>query len=261
MIMENNNQIINAVFQPDALRHIYQVDSRTARMLEFYAEERFDTLWERQRRFLLLLLWLVRTRLHRRTKRMLDLVLVCIGLVLVVPIMVITALAIKLESPGPVLFKQTRVGKWGRLFTCYKFRSMYIDAEAHLADLQAQNEADGPVFKIKNDPRVTRVGRIIRRLSIDELPQLFNVLRGDMSLVGPRPALPDEVVQYSCDQARRLQAIPGLTGLQQVSGRSDISFTQWIELDLEYIWQQSLLQDIVIILKTIPVILLGKGAY
>lgn len=175
--------------------------------------------------------------------------------------MALVVILIKLESPGPVLFRQKRVGKWGQTFTCYKFRSMYIDAERRLDELRALNEADGPVFKMKNDPRVTRVGRIIRKLSIDELPQLFNVVKGEMSIVGPRPALPDEVAQYSCDQIRRLNAMPGITGLQQVSGRSNIDFQQWIAFDLQYISEQSLRKDIEIIIKTIPAVLFSRGAY
>ncbi|HEU5088477.1 MAG TPA: sugar transferase, partial [Roseiflexaceae bacterium] len=130
-----------------------------------------------------------------------------------------------------------------------------------LKDLMAKNEADGPVFKMKADPRVTRVGRIIRKLSIDELPQLFNVLKGEMSLVGPRPALPSEVAKYTYEQIGRLHAIPGITGLQQVSGRSDIDFKRWVELDLQYIAEQSLWKDIKILLRTIPAVLFSKGAY
>jgi lipopolysaccharide/colanic/teichoic acid biosynthesis glycosyltransferase len=138
---------------------------------------------------------------------------------------------------------------------------MYVDAEQRLRELQAQNEADGPVFKMKRDPRVTRVGRVIRKLSIDELPQLFNVLKGEMSLVGPRPALPSEVAKYTYEQIGRLHAIPGITGLQQVSGRSDLDFKRWVELDLQYIAEQSIWKDIEILLRTIPAVLLGRGAY
>jgi lipopolysaccharide/colanic/teichoic acid biosynthesis glycosyltransferase len=138
---------------------------------------------------------------------------------------------------------------------------MYVDAEQRLRELQAKNEADGPVFKMKRDPRVTRVGRVIRKLSIDELPQLFNVLKGEMSLVGPRPALPSEVAKYTYEQIGRLHAIPGITGLQQVSGRSDLDFKRWVELDLQYIAEQSIWKDIEILLRTIPAVLLGRGAY
>jgi lipopolysaccharide/colanic/teichoic acid biosynthesis glycosyltransferase len=138
---------------------------------------------------------------------------------------------------------------------------MYVDAEQRLRELQAKNEADGPVFKMKRDPRVTRVGRVIRKLSIDELPQLFNVLKGEMSLVGPRPALPSEVAKYTYEQIGRLHAIPGITGLQQVSGRSDLDFKRWVELDLQYIAEQSIWKDIEILLRTIPAVILGRGAY
>ncbi|MEJ2749348.1 MAG: sugar transferase, partial [Anaerolineae bacterium] len=182
-------------------------------------------------------------------------------LIFVSPFMGLVALIIKLDSPGPVFFQQERVGKWGKTFGCYKFRSMYVDAEARKAELMDQNEADGVVFKMKNDPRVTRVGRIIRKLSIDELPQLINVIRGDMSLVGPRPPVPIEVAQYKFDQLHRLDTIPGITGLQQVSGRSNLDFKRWVELDLEYIAEQSLLKDIEILLRTIPAVIFGRGAY
>ncbi|MBO9310687.1 MAG: sugar transferase [Chloroflexus sp.] len=194
-------------------------------------------------------------------KRVLDVTVAIIAIILTAPIMLITAILIKLESPGPVIFKQVRVGKDGEHFYCYKFRSMYVDAEQRLRELQAQNEADGPVFKMKRDPRVTRVGRVIRKLSIDELPQLFNVLKGEMSLVGPRPALPSEVAKYTYEQIGRLHAIPGITGLQQVSGRSDLDFKRWVELDLQYIAEQSIWKDIEILLRTIPAVLLGRGAY
>ena len=197
----------------------------------------------------------------RNLKRALDLFVGLVGLIIAAPIMILTALAVKLDSPGPILFRQTRVGRWGEHFPCYKFRSMYMDAEQRLADLMALNEADGPVFKMKNDPRVTRVGRLIRKLSIDELPQLFNVIKGEMSMVGPRPALPREVSQYEYDQIRRLHAVPGITGLQQVSGRSNVDFKRWIELDLQYIAEQSIWKDIEILLKTIPAVLASRGAY
>ena len=138
---------------------------------------------------------------------------------------------------------------------------MYTNAEEIKAQLMAQNEADGPIFKMKNDPRITKVGKIIRKLSLDELPQVFNVINGDMSLVGPRPAVPKEVVEYTPHQLRRLDAIPGLTGLQQVSGRSDLDFEQWIAYDLQYIEEQSVVTDVKILLMTVPAVLTGKGAY
>ena len=237
------------------------LDEKTVRMLEIYDKQSFKSQRSAQRLRFTLVMWVIRTKIISGLKRPLDVIVASIALMVFAPIMLITALLIKWTSPGPILFKQTRVGKWGEEFQCYKFRSMYIDAEKRKAELMALNEADGPVFKMKNDPRVTSVGRYIRKLSIDELPQLFNVLKGEMSLVGPRPAVPKEVAQYEYDQLRRLDAIPGITGLQQVSGRSNLDFKRWIELDLEYIAQQSLLKDIEILLKTIPAVLFSKGAY
>ena len=209
------------------------VDQKAARMLEIYATQRFLNFQSSQRLRMSLLWWVIRRKIMRNLKRGLDLFVAIIGLIFVSPIMIITAIAVKLDSPGPILFRQTRVGRWGEHFPCYKFRSMYIDAEQRLQELMALNEADGPVFKMKDDPRVTRVGQIIRKLSIDELPQLFNVIKGEMSLVGPRPALPREVAQYEYEQIGRLNAVPGITGLQQVSGRSNVDFKRWIELDLQ----------------------------
>lgn len=236
-------------------------DAKSQRMLEIFAERRFQRNRANQRLRFTLSLWVIRTKLLARLKRVLDVSVASIAIVLTSPIMLVTAILIKLESPGPVIFKQVRVGKDGEHFYCYKFRSMYVDAEQRLRELQAKNEADGPVFKMKRDPRVTRVGRVIRKLSIDELPQLFNVLKGEMSLVGPRPALPSEVAKYTYEQIGRLHAIPGITGLQQVSGRSDLDFKRWVELDLQYIAEQSIWKDIEILLRTIPAVLLGRGAY
>ncbi|MBX3013832.1 MAG: sugar transferase [Caldilineaceae bacterium] len=236
-------------------------DPKVAHILQMYAAEEFPATRAERRLQMRLLLWSIQLQIVQRLKRGLDLVLASVAVLALMPLMLLTALAIRLESPGPVIFKQARVGKWGKPFTCYKFRSMCIDAEARKKELLKQNEVDGPIFKMQVDPRVTRVGRIIRKLSIDELPQLFNVIKGDMSLVGPRPPVPQEVSQYKFDHLRRLDAIPGLTGLQQVSGRSDLSFERWVELDMQYIAQQSLRKDIEILLKTIPAVLLGKGAY
>ena len=195
-------------------------------------------------------------------KRLLDIVAATILLILLALPLLTIALLIRLESPGPVLFRQTRVGRWGQLFTMWKFRSMYIDAEARKAALLAENESGGGViFKMKHDPRITRVGRFIRKASIDELPQLWNVLVGDMSLVGPRPALPSEVNQYSLADRRRLEVIPGITCIWQVSGRSDIPFPEQVKLDVQYIESSSFGNDILILLKTVPAVLLGRGAY
>jgi len=236
-------------------------EEKVVQMLKIHENQAFQRPAFRSRIRLVLTWWVIRNKVNQHAKRALDLTLSIVALVFVLPILLLTALVIKLDSPGPVFFRQKRVGKWGRTFDCYKFRSMYIDAEARKKELMALNEADAIVFKMKNDPRVTRVGRIIRKLSIDELPQLFNVIKGDMSLVGPRPPVPIEVEQYEFDHYRRLDAIPGITGLQQVSGRSTLSFKRWIELDLEYIEKQSLWKDIEILIKTIPAVISGKGAY
>lgn len=195
-------------------------------------------------------------------KRLLDLAVGGLMFILALPIMALAALAIKLDSPGPVIFAQTRVGKDGRLFTCYKFRSMRQGAEKEKQNLLHLNEADGPLFKIRDDPRCTRVGRILRRTSIDELPQLINVFRGEMSLVGPRPPEPAEVEQYQPWHRQRLSVTPGLTGMWQVSGRSQVSsFDEIALLDIWYAENWSIGLDIKIMLKTIPVVLFGTGAY
>lgn len=236
-------------------------DEKAAKMLKIYAHQSFKNPSVGQRMRLRMIWWVIRSKLADNLKWFFDFIVAFTVMLVVSPIMIITALAVKFTSPGPILFSQERVGKWGEPFQCYKFRSMYIDAEERKAELMAQNEADGPVFKMKNDPRITPVGRFIRKFSIDELPQLFNVLRGDMSLVGPRPAVPKEVAEYSYDQLQRLGAVPGITGLQQVSGRSDLDFTRWVELDLQYIEEQSLWTDIKILLKTIPAVVFARGSY
>lgn len=194
-------------------------------------------------------------------KRFVDVIVSTILLLFLTPLMLLVALAIRLESRGSVIFKQTRVGHKGGLFKVYKFRSMYDGADKELARLAKKNEADGPLFKIREDPRITRVGHFIRKTSLDELPQLWNVLRGNMSLVGPRPALPREVAQYQDWHRKRLEAPPGLTGLWQVSGRSDVTFDEMMLLDIYYTERWSLMLDIMILLKTIPAVLLQRGAY
>jgi len=201
------------------------------------------------------------SRVGRLLKRALDAVLAVLVLTLMALPMALVAWLIRLESPGPALFRQIRVGERGRQFTIYKFRSMRINAEAELDQLWEYNEARGPLFKIRNDPRQTRLGRLLRRTSFDELPQFFNVLRGEMSVVGPRPALPHEVEQYLPWQRQRLEVQPGITGLPQVSGRSDLTFDESCLLDIYYIENWSLGLDITIILRTIPRVLLGNGAY
>jgi exopolysaccharide biosynthesis polyprenyl glycosylphosphotransferase len=198
---------------------------------------------------------------QRVAKRALDITVAATLLVLAAPLMLLIALAIKLDSPGPVIFRQRRVGKDGRLFTFYKFRGMVADAEARLHEVAHLNEVNGPIFKSRRDPRVTRVGRVLRRTSLDELPQLWNVLRGDMSLVGPRPPLPSEVAQYEPWQRDRLLAQGGITGLWQVSGRNLLGFEDMVRLDLEYITRWSLWLDLCILLRTVLVVLTARGAF
>lgn len=195
-------------------------------------------------------------------KRILDIVISFMGIIFLSPIFLIIGLLIKVEDGnGNVIFKQVRVGKDGKEFVMYKFRSMVANAEELKAKLMDQNEAIGPVFKIKDDPRVTKVGRFIRKTSIDELPQLFNVLKGDMSLVGPRPPLPEEVVQYTPYEWQRLSVKPGLTCYWQVSGRSSLPFDEWVRLDLKYIQERNLLVDLKLIIRTVFVLFGSKNAY
>jgi len=195
-------------------------------------------------------------------KKMIDVIGSVILLVVLSPILALTYLAVRLTSPGPAFFVQTRVGRDGRHFNFYKFRSMYQDAETRRMTLEEQNESrDGVIFKMKKDPRITPVGRVIRKFSIDELPQLWNVLKGDMSLVGPRPPIPSEVAKYTLEERKRLNVIPGLTCLWQISGRSDVPFHEQVRLDKEYIRTHGFWNDLKILLKTIPAILTGKGAY
>ena len=193
-------------------------------------------------------------------KRLIDIVISLFLLILCLPLFIILPITIKATSPGPVFFKQRRVGFNGRIFTMLKFRTMAKDAESMKTDLMDLNVLKGPVFKIKNDPRATKVGRFLRKSSIDEIPQLINVLKGEMSLVGPRPPIPDEVDQYKLDDRRRLSMKPGITCLWQVCGRNEIPFEEWMKLDRQYIDQWSLWLDFKILLKTIPAVLKGVGA-
>jgi exopolysaccharide biosynthesis polyprenyl glycosylphosphotransferase len=195
------------------------------------------------------------------SKRVTDLAITSVLFVLAAPLLGAVALAIKLDSSGPILFRQQRLGRNGEPFEMLKFRSMIRDADRHLETLRERNEAEGPMFKIRRDPRLTRVGRVLRRLSLDELPQLINVLRGDMSLVGPRPPLPSEVAKYEPWQLGRLRARPGMTGLWQVSGRSEVPFHDMVRLDLHYIRNWSLQMDVEILLRTVPAVLSNRGAY
>ena len=203
-------------------------------------------------------LWLV---YEGTLKRALDVLLATLGLVASLPIWVGVMVAIKLDSRGPAIFVQDRVGQHGRRFRFYKFRSMRVDAERRMVEVESQNEVSGPVFKMRKDPRVTKVGAFLRRTSLDELPQLINVLKGDMSLVGPRPPLPKEVQQYRPSDMVRLSVKPGLTCLWQISGRSNLSFDEWMEFDRHYVRNMSLWLDLIILARTVGAVLSMRGAY
>jgi lipopolysaccharide/colanic/teichoic acid biosynthesis glycosyltransferase len=196
-----------------------------------------------------------------RGKRIFDIVGATITLVLASPIMVAAAIAVRLSSPGPILFVQRRSGHGGRAFAMYKFRTMHVDAEAMKASLRHLSEQDGPAFKMRNDPRVSRLGRLLRQSSIDELPQLFNVLKGDMSLVGPRPPTLDEVQKYRHWYLRRLDVTPGITCIWQVSGRAQVTFESWMRMDIRYIQGYSVWQDVALLTATVPAILFRRGAH
>lgn len=198
---------------------------------------------------------------QRYGKRALDLFASSLALLLVWPLVLAIAVAIKLEDGGPIIYCSDRVGIGARVFRFYKFRSMVKGADTRRDSLQHLNEVDGPVFKMADDPRITRVGRWLRRTSLDELPQVWNVLRGDMTLVGPRPPIPDEVFEYEAWQLQRLSVRPGLTCLWQISGRSRIGFDEWMRLDMEYIDRYGFLLDLWILLRTIPAVVSGEGAY
>jgi exopolysaccharide biosynthesis polyprenyl glycosylphosphotransferase len=202
----------------------------------------------------------IRMSYSRFWKRLFDLVVAILLFIVLAPLLLTIAMLICLDSPGGIFFKQTRIGKSGRYFTMWKFRSMIKNADQQKHELHNEM-AGGILFKVKRDPRITRVGRFIRRFSIDELPQLWNVIIGDMSIVGPRPALPEEVIHYTPHQRQRLNVTPGITCFWQITGRSEISFHQQVELDLHYIANQSFRTDMLILLRTIPAVLSGKGAY
>ena len=208
------------------------------------------------------LVWRYLVNGSRLAKRALDWVASLCSLVLLSPLFALIALLIKIEDRGPVFFPQTRVGLFGREFQMFKFRSMHVDAEQRLRELLEKNQhGHGVTFKIKNDPRITRVGRWLRKYSFDELPQFYNVLIGDMSLVGPRPPLPREVARYSLADRRRLAIKPGITCIWQISGRAEIDFPGQVALDVRYIESRNLRQDVKILCKTIPAVLRGTGAY
>lgn len=200
-------------------------------------------------------------RAYLVAKRFLDILLAGLALVVLSPIFLITAIAIKLEDKGPVFFTQPRAGKDMVPFKMYKFRSMYVNADAKLKEMMVDNEQTGHAFKMKNDPRITRVGKVIRRLSIDELPQLINIVKGDMSIVGPRPILVFQMEECDAYDQQRLIVQPGLTCYWQIGGRANIKWDQWVELDLKYIDDMSLWTDLKMIVKTIPAVFVGDGAY
>jgi len=201
------------------------------------------------------------SRCYAVAKRVIDVTGALVALLFIALPMGLVALLIKLESRGPVFYAQYRLGENGVPFRFYKFRSMVVDAERIRSDLEEANEASGPIFKIRQDPRMTRIGRLIRKASLDETPQLLHVLFGQMSLVGPRPPLPEEVENYQPWQLERLAVRPGLTCIWQISGRSDIPFDRWVELDIEYVRTRNLLLDLKILLLTVPAVLSGRGAY
>ena len=198
--------------------------------------------------------------LYEVIKRIIDIVASFTGLIVLSPLMLVVSILIKLESKGEVIFKQKRVGLNGKEFYMYKFRSMVINAEELKAELESQNEMSGPMFKIKDDPRITKIGKFIRKTSIDELPQLINVIKGDMSLVGPRPSLPKEVKKFEQWMMERLEVKPGLTCIWQISGRNNIDFEDWMKLDIKYVRERSLVLDFKLIFKTIFVLFGDKNA-
>ena len=202
-----------------------------------------------------------KSKIYLYAKRFFDIFLAGIALVILSPIFIITAVAIKIEDNGPAFFTQARAGKNMQPFKMYKFRSMYVNADAKLKELMESNEQTGHAFKIKNDPRITKVGKVIRRLSIDELPQLINIVKGDMSIVGPRPILVFQMEECDEYDRQRLIVQPGLTCYWQISGRANIKWDQWVELDLKYIREMSLWTDLKMIVKTVPAIFTGDGAY
>jgi lipopolysaccharide/colanic/teichoic acid biosynthesis glycosyltransferase len=190
-----------------------------------------------------------------------DFVVATVVLLFLSPVIAVAAFTVKCTSPGPVIFRQKRVGRMGEPFDVLKLRTMVADAEQRLDEVRDLNEASGPIFKVRNDPRITRVGKVLRKCSLDELPQLWNVIRGEMSLVGPRPALPSEMALWTADLQERLRVRPGITGMWQVSGRTDTTGGDYVRLDLYYVDNWSLVIDMIILLKTVPAVISGRGAY
>ena len=204
---------------------------------------------------------LAKKRIYHIVKRIFDLIASLCGLIILSPLFLVVALLIKCEDHGPVFYKQKRVGKDQRGFDMFKFRSLHVDADKRLTELKEQNEVDGPMFKMKNDPRITKIGHFIRKTSIDELPQLFNVVRVDMSLVGPRPPLPSEVAEYTAYDMQRLLVVPGCSGLWQATVRNSVGFHEMVQLDLEYIQKSSIWFDIKILFMTIKILFKPNSAY
>jgi len=203
----------------------------------------------------------IESEMELMVKRLMDMVFSFVGLAVLSPFLMVIAFLIKLDSPGPVFYVSPRIGRKGKTFKFYKFRSMHTDAEGHLFELLDKNEKDGPIFKMKEDPRLTRMGRFMRKYSVDELPQLWNVLKGNMSLVGPRPPIPSEVSRYKDWQLRRINVVPGMTSPYVVQGRSNLSFEEWVKSDLDYVENWSLWLDTKLLFQAIPAVLKGKGAY
>ncbi len=231
------------------MEHLVQVESRGTRGFEGTRVSEFDG---------------VELRVppgYVAAKRIFDLIVGFLILILLAPVVPLIALIIRLDSSGPVFYRQDRIGEGGRPFKFYKFRSMYVESDRRQKELEGRNEQDGPVFKMRLDPRVTSVGRFLRRSSMDEVPQVLNVLKGDMSIVGPRPPLPAEVSRYLPSHRRRLEVKPGITCLWQISGRSQIGFDEWMRLDMEYLRTRSLRTDFLIFVKTIPAVMARRGAY
>lgn len=229
------------------------VDTEEAK--KYYADQYDKLVWVDQKK-------IERQKGYDFLKRTIDIVGSISGLIVSVPVMIWVAYKIRQEEPGsPVIFKQTRVGRGGKLFTMYKFRSMCIDAEKKLEELLHKNEVEGAMFKMKEDPRVTDIGKLIRKTSLDELPQLLNVLKGDMSLVGPRPPLEREVKEYTPHDKQRLLVKPGCSGLWQISGRNEVGFDEMVDFDIEYIKSRNTLNDLKIIWKTVKIMIKPNGAY
>ena len=204
----------------------------------------------------------IRSRfIYHSMKRLFDIVAATCGIVILSPLMIIIAVLIKGEDHGPIFYKQVRVGKNGKTFKMYKFRSMFVNADQMLAKLKEKNDVDGPMFKMKDDPRVTKIGHFIRKHSLDELPQFLNVLKGDMSLVGPRPPLPSEVAEYSEYDKQRLFVTPGCTGLWQATERNEVGFNEMVQLDIQYIKRASFIFDLWIIWKTVEIVIKPNGSY